>query len=102
MSKIIYYSNGNKEMLCYDLDYWHNFLIEHELDSMQLIEMEADKDSGYRFCTLENEFIDMGECGKEQCGVNYIPQNGVRGKCVHKVFTLKETENRIVIKRGAK
>ena len=94
--KTIFYS-GDDDGLCYDIDHWYQHLEDEEINSMEIIEMEFDKDSGMRFCTLESEFIDEGVCGKSHCGKDYVPQNGVRGKCIHKSFTLKETKNKITI-----
>ena len=97
MSKITYYSKSDDDELCYDIDHWYQYLEDEEINSIELIEMEDDKDSGMRFCTLEQEPIDGGVCGKANCGEDYIPQNGARGKCVYQSFTLKATEKRKTI-----
>lgn len=92
--KIIYYSDGNNE-ICYDIDYWHQHLEDEEINSMELIEMKEDKKNHMRFCSYYSEFLDGDECGKH-CAA-YEPQNGVKGKCRYKAYTLTETENKITI-----
>ena len=101
MAKIIYYSDENDE-LCYDIDHWYQHLEDEHISSIKLIEMEFDKDSDVRFCTLEDEFIDDGVCGKENCGKDYIPRNGVSGICVYKSYILKETKKKLTITTNTK
>ena len=101
MAKIIFYSRDANDEVCYDIDYWYQYLEDAEINSLELIEMEFDKKNSTRWCTFHQEFLDGGECGKLECG-EYSPQNGNRGKCVFKKYTLKETEKRITITTDTK
>lgn len=97
MSKPLYYSDGSDE-ICQELDYWQDYINNEEIDSLELIEMEEDKDNQVRWCSFYADFLENGdECGKH-CP-SYIPQNGVNGKCKYKHYTLKETKNKIIITR---
>jgi len=101
MAKITYYSDGDDE-ICYDMDHWYQKLEDDEVNSMEIIEMKEDKSIGERWCTLHLSPIDNGECSKAMCGVDYVSQNGVRGKCIYKTFCLAETENKITITTDTK
>lgn len=86
--QVLYKAKDGDDGLCYYLDYFIDELDENK--SVQLLEMEPDREEDTRWCKYESDFIEDGSCGISQCGY-YKPLNGLRGKCIHKTYTLKET-----------
>lgn len=96
MSEQILYSNGSDE-ICYDLDYWEQYIEDEEIDSLELEEMKQDKQKyATRWCTYYGNFLDGDECGKAECKV-YEPLNGSRGKCKFKTYSLVGTSKKFTL-----
>lgn len=95
MKKDILYSDGADE-ICYPLEHWEMWLEDEEIDELELEEMKEDKTNGIRWCTYYAEFLEgSGTCGRH-CS-DYFPQNGVKGKCKFKTFTLAGTGNKFIL-----
>ena len=99
MSKIIYYSDDCEDF-CQRLDFFEDKFEEQKEDEefkgyIELEEMKFDKQAE-RFCTLYCEFLDDGDCGKKVCK-DYVPKNGLKGKCIHKSFSLTGTGKKFIL-----
>lgn len=94
----LYFSNHEEES-CYDLDYWREYLLEHNISELKLFEAVPDHGNGFFFC---REYGEIGESRDNSCGKqcdSYKPRNGKSGRCRFSVSTYSQGDKSRILKR---
>lgn len=89
-----YFSEGVYGDSCYEIDYFYDYMVNEELES--LILTEAVKTPEYVYCRYFNEVVEKGEsCGKI-CSY-YSPRNNVKGICIHSAPAYENSGKEVTI-----
>lgn len=86
----------DEDDFCASLKYWREYMQEHGLTEMELIEAERFNDPEYFYCENAFEIGEKGYCGTI-CKA-YKPRNGKSGICSHYRQLYAPTQKKLILK----
>ena len=98
--KIKYYFKNSDSEICYDLNYYMNYMRNNNLNEIDVFEAIPTIIGHGIFWCKEHAFC--GDDSREFCGINncneYKPKNKISGACMHHTHWLFEHGNKIILK----
>ena len=93
-----YYFEDSESEVCYTKQYFIDYMTDHDITEMELLEAEPEKMDGIFWCSKQLFCGDGSEetCGK-QCN-DYEPRNGKSGCCRFYTTTLYIHGKKITLK----
>lgn len=98
--KTKYYFKTNDSEICYSIEYFNNYMEEHNLSEMEVyIAIPGIIGDGVFWC---KEHLFCGDTTSETCGKNncndYEPRNKISGVCKHHTHWLHSHGDKLTLK----